>query len=397
MKLSNSETEKFFEALLDAYPNYNQLKIMVKFKLGENLENLSENTDNQTVVFNLIEWAEKTDKLLNLILGAYERNPGNSKINEFTYQLLNRMIANQEIDIAADLKTQFYQVVNEFNILEKNPKQKDRKNNQQESNFDEDYIDFDESICHINFQKATQTFIDIQSQLNEDEVTILFFMEKNLIRQGDLYLKRLKNELKPVRGHFREFYATYTSGNSEGVVQKIGEYLNIKQEEMTINEYINLVIQKLGNSLQNNSVFFIEIKCDISDQSEIEPLIPWFITEFWQPLRKEINKITQNFSGIKVIAVIISKLEIYQRLSCHCNDDSNCFEPDKLVKIPLEDSWKQKDIYEWLKSYPTTGLTVQQRQDISTKIYKETDGRPRDVCFALQQEWETLIKVNTFS
>jgi len=58
MKLSSSETEKLFEALLDAYRDYDKLKMMVRLKLGESLERFAGKGDLETVVFNLIDSAE---------------------------------------------------------------------------------------------------------------------------------------------------------------------------------------------------------------------------------------------------------------------------------------------------------------------------------------------------
>ena len=83
MKLSGSQTEKLFEALLDAYRDYDKLKIMVKFKLGENLERFGGRGDLETVVFNLIQSAEARGKLERLIIGAYEKNPDNPELKYF--------------------------------------------------------------------------------------------------------------------------------------------------------------------------------------------------------------------------------------------------------------------------------------------------------------------------
>jgi V8-like Glu-specific endopeptidase len=83
MKLSSSETEKLFEALLDAYRDYDKLKIMVRLKLGESLERFAGRGDLETVVFNLIDSAESRGKLQSLIVGAYEKNPDNPELKKF--------------------------------------------------------------------------------------------------------------------------------------------------------------------------------------------------------------------------------------------------------------------------------------------------------------------------
>jgi hypothetical protein len=374
MRLSTSETEKLFEALLNAY-DHDSLRIMVRLKLGETLERFAGRGNLETVVFNLIESAERRGKLQRLIVGAYENNPDNPLLKEITRKVSKRIIKTG-ITVPDDLKEEFFEVVNELDIQKDDPV------------FNE-HINFDESICYIDFKEAEQHFKNIESDFNKDGDSALFLLEKNTIRQGDLYLKRLKNNLKPRRGNYREFFTTYTSGNIEGVIEKIGGHLdNIKPREMTLNEYIKLIIENIGSSLQNNSVFFIEIKCDRSTEaSEIDHLITWFTQYFWQPLQTRIEQVTKDFSGIKVIAVIISNIEI--------NQNDVFFESNKLRKIPLADSWEKKDIFDWLQDHPQSGLTREERDKISTTVYNETVGRPRDVCYVLQQEWDKLTRLST--
>ncbi|NLQ03587.1 effector-associated domain EAD1-containing protein [Cylindrospermopsis raciborskii] len=388
MKLTASELEELFEALLDGYRDYDQLKIMVKFKLQKNLEEISpQNKPINVVVCELIKWAELYNKTLYLVLGAYEVNSSNLALKTITAKIVERIIET-EIVVPDDLKQKFSKVVNELNIKKVNPVERLAGQNQQQSNFNE-HINFDESICYIDFKEAEQHFKNIESDFNKDGDSALFLLEKNTIRQGDLYLKRLKNNLKPRRGNYREFFTTYTSGNIEGVIEKIGGHLdNIKPREMTLNEYIKLIIENIGSSLQNNSVFFIEIKCDRNTEaSEIDHLITWFTQYFWQPLQTRIEQVTKDFSGIKVIAVIISNIEI--------NQNDVFFESNKLRKIPLADSWERKDIFDWLQDHPQSGLTREERDKISTRVYNETVGRPRDVCYVLQEEWDKLTRLST--
>ena len=68
MTLSGFEIEELFEALLDAYRDYNKLQRMVRFKLGENLERFAGRGDLETVVFNLIDSADARGKLQDLII-----------------------------------------------------------------------------------------------------------------------------------------------------------------------------------------------------------------------------------------------------------------------------------------------------------------------------------------
>ena len=87
LKLSCTEEENLCKALKDAYRDYESLKRMVYYQLNrKNLDHIASNKKLDDVVFNLIVWARQEDSLLDLIWGAYERNPRNSAIQNITYK-----------------------------------------------------------------------------------------------------------------------------------------------------------------------------------------------------------------------------------------------------------------------------------------------------------------------
>ena len=92
MPLSNSEHKKFYEALLDAFPEYTDLEIMVKFELGENLRVIVNENRLKNVVFKLIQWSETYGRLEDLITGAYKQNRGNPKLKAF-YQSYQKKVS----------------------------------------------------------------------------------------------------------------------------------------------------------------------------------------------------------------------------------------------------------------------------------------------------------------
>ncbi len=87
MKLSKSEIKDLFEALQDGYRSYDDLRIMVKLNLNQNLENIVLERNIEIVILELIEWAESEYKLLDLVWGANNRNPDNLQIRNITYEL----------------------------------------------------------------------------------------------------------------------------------------------------------------------------------------------------------------------------------------------------------------------------------------------------------------------
>ena len=87
MKLSKSEIKDLFEALQDGYRSYDDLRIMVRLNLNQNLEKIVLVRNIEIVILELIEWTESEYKLLDLVWGANNRNPDNLQIRNITYKL----------------------------------------------------------------------------------------------------------------------------------------------------------------------------------------------------------------------------------------------------------------------------------------------------------------------
>ena len=252
----------------------------------------------------------------------------------------------------------------------------------------------DKYLCDIDFQQAVNTFDTIQNNFNETGDAALFVMGKFLVKRGDLCLQKLKNKLNQntYRQSFRHYYVKYTSSeNLISVIQGIAAFLKIQQEEVTI----ELVIKKIGDSLQNNSVVLFEIECDMNESSEIDLLIPPFINKFWQPLRKKIQEVTKYYHGIKVFGIINSNFDLEgewleENLFRYFNNNHNNFPRDQVIEIPLQEKWTEDDISNWLRGvYQDREITT--IESLASKIYKTTDGHPSDVCCALQMQCGTLI------
>jgi hypothetical protein len=312
---------------------------------------------------------------------------------------LNTQIDNYSTEIG-ELYDKLDKIEEQINKLKSNDQDLSSNNHLDNPN-NQQQLKMDETLRYIDFEKALETFQKIQSQFNKDGDVALFFMEERLIKQGDLCLQRLRDDLTPntsdfYRKHFRHCPVIYTSGDLEGVMQGIANFFEIKEKEVTI----DLLIQKIGDSLQNNSVLFIEINCDITESSEIEPLIPWFINNFWQPLRTKITELIKDYDGIKVVAIIISDILLNPQLSTEklsrycCDDFHNCFDRDKLIQIPLE-NWTEEDISNWLIDYVNPSLKKPERNFIAHKIYIQTQGLPTAFYVALQQQWDTLTRSST--
>lgn len=110
MQLDGSEIERLRKAILSAYPKKSSLKILVREKLEENLEEIVFGENLSEVVSELINWAESKGKIELLIISAYDENRGNPKLKEFyTYIFQQRFILNSsQVPSRPDIGPEIY-------------------------------------------------------------------------------------------------------------------------------------------------------------------------------------------------------------------------------------------------------------------------------------------------
>jgi hypothetical protein len=76
-QLSGKQIGEIQEALLDAFPARDDLRMMVRIELDEKLEAIADGSNQRVVIFNLISWAERTGRIDDLVQGALRQNQGN--------------------------------------------------------------------------------------------------------------------------------------------------------------------------------------------------------------------------------------------------------------------------------------------------------------------------------
>jgi hypothetical protein len=85
-RLSGPQFKQFHEALLSAYDPAT-LAQMTTFELDINLSSVAGGSNLSAVTFNLIDWAQRTGRLNDLIRGALNGAPGNSALQAFVASL----------------------------------------------------------------------------------------------------------------------------------------------------------------------------------------------------------------------------------------------------------------------------------------------------------------------
>jgi Effector-associated domain 1/Calcineurin-like phosphoesterase len=76
-KLTGQDRKEIVDALLDAYPNKEDLEMMLDFQLEMNLEAIVKGNNLKNMIFNLVKKAQSEGWLDKLILAAHRHNPGN--------------------------------------------------------------------------------------------------------------------------------------------------------------------------------------------------------------------------------------------------------------------------------------------------------------------------------
>lgn len=85
MELSGEHVRLIHTALLKAY-DLPKLRMMMRMELNLNLSAIAGGDNLSVVLFNLIDWAERNDKVLPLIAGAYSHVPANNLLADLAQQ-----------------------------------------------------------------------------------------------------------------------------------------------------------------------------------------------------------------------------------------------------------------------------------------------------------------------
>src|SRR5947199_364521 len=80
MKLSGPQLKQLQEALIDAFPTWQDLSMMVRHGLGEHLPVIAKDGNLQHMVFELLQWAQAQGRLEELIKAALAHNRGNLQL-----------------------------------------------------------------------------------------------------------------------------------------------------------------------------------------------------------------------------------------------------------------------------------------------------------------------------
>ncbi|GAA6615826.1 effector-associated domain EAD1-containing protein [Scytonema sp. NUACC26] len=99
MGLEGHQKKEIMEALKSAFPNRNELVMMLSLELDMRESEVLDNSSYNFVVFKLIERFESQDRIQELIEGACRANPGNLDLQK----VAKKMKTPSEISISVSL------------------------------------------------------------------------------------------------------------------------------------------------------------------------------------------------------------------------------------------------------------------------------------------------------
>jgi hypothetical protein len=78
--------EQLINALLSAFPTQRDLKLLISFKLMQNMEIIAAGNNLEEQAHSLVGWAYSQGQMKGLITGALARNSGNPKLRKFAME-----------------------------------------------------------------------------------------------------------------------------------------------------------------------------------------------------------------------------------------------------------------------------------------------------------------------
>ncbi|MCB9151011.1 MAG: SUMF1/EgtB/PvdO family nonheme iron enzyme [Caldilineaceae bacterium] len=104
-QLTGEQMQRLWQALLDAYTPIT-LPRMVRFQLNERLDQIAGGENFGDWVYQLIDWAERTGRLPELIGKAQAFNPGNAQLRQVARELLGEAVAPPMVETETDSATE---------------------------------------------------------------------------------------------------------------------------------------------------------------------------------------------------------------------------------------------------------------------------------------------------
>lgn len=306
MNLSELYREKLFDALKDGYRSYDTLRVMVRIKLGLKLENITnERNDLESIILDLIQWAESNDKVLEFIWEANEKNSDNRQIKQITYQLCS--MTKQQYKSLCDLlqKVDLVLLENAFQEIRKS----------ENTNFYPRFIS-------LKYLEKVETFLkeslikELEQRCNKPEESykknplILEFVDC-LRRMPDKEIDIIRNALKEWVDNVKsQLNLTLDLDRQNDPTAKIesDDYTENKDIQNQLksenNVYVTKVIELPGEDSPGKDPGVKENESEKSETNQekllselLDLLEDWLKKEYWKEADRKTTEIMQKVAG----------------------------------------------------------------------------------------------------
>ena len=222
-------------------------------------------------------------------------------------------------------------------------------------------------LPQIDYVRALRAFEQISGHLMPQGGAALLMLQNYTALGGQWCVERLRAKLSSQTRHFRPFTMAIMLGDRLDActfLEKLGSHLGCpapaSNDEIALQQAVDRVLQTLCGSLQNGSVYFIELFLAQTD-SLCDCFLPWLVEQFWTPLvTTRWPEALQNTPKAKIVLVVevepaLKRVRIPAALECK----PATFSSSRIMELPLQ-KWTLQEIEDWLLCF--SGLS-HYRQD----------------------------------
>jgi hypothetical protein len=260
----------------------------------------------------------------------------------------------------------------------------------EDTDFNKTYLDLESKLLEIDFRELEETIRLILRDHRDDGCAAMLLFQRSARMGGEWCAARIRELLRreTIDGRFRHIPLEFQpSEHADGKVllRRLGQNLGIEPGSRDLQDFSQLVVQKLCGSLQGGSVIMID--CRRCDYLSREPgIFNWLLKEFWRDIVRGLSAVGKKYYEVKVILLLF----IDDTLPEGCITADQCctfgnFKKDKLLEICLTE-WTRGDIKKWIARYSGLSLGRAQVDTMADKVYRSTDGLPSLVAHELLKE-----------
>ncbi|KAF0233088.1 MAG: hypothetical protein FD167_4703, partial [bacterium] len=247
--------------------------------------------------------------------------------------------------------------------------------------------DLQKRLPKIDFKKAAEIINNFINQDIEDANAAFFLIQNTRDRAGEECIARIKNILEEDTTNLESFpiRSSAIKANKKDLLNRLGEYFGVKQDSNDLVSYAQAIIENIcqhAKGAGDGAIIFIELH-DWDYLENKEEVLPWFLTNFWQPLLQQSLIKLKDQIKTRFVTIVTSKDDILTpcpSLNDYCIKDWNYFDKHKVFELVLQQHWTQKEIADWLAKHSGYNDEQNSTSTIAEKIHRVTKGIPTEVC-----------------